>query len=57
MLNSVCGLNIWLCPSLLQLNVDWNLAPGTFAAKNLDLVVYNLETKGKNAKLEHYVRL
>jgi hypothetical protein len=37
--------------------VDWNLAPGTFAAKNVDLVAYNLETKGKNAKLEHYVRL
>ncbi len=46
-----------LTPSLLQLNVDWNLAPGTFAAKTVDLVAYNLETKGKNAKLEHYVRL
>ncbi|OAE13231.1 hypothetical protein AZH11_07040 [Pseudomonas simiae] len=57
MLNSIYGLNIWLRSSLLQINGDRNLAPGSFASKTAYLVAYKLEIKGKIANLEHIVRL
>lgn len=50
-------MNIWLRPSVPQLNLDGNLMFHSQVAKPVQFAAYKPESKGKSAKLKHIGRL